>query len=628
MKKFQALFCASLLASAGTMLGVTCAQDNVPAATLLVPHFKVEATVSSSNTLSNVTADTLVAVTNVSTTGLIAHVTVWNKYSAPVFDFNIALTGQDVATFTVSSLLNGDLTPNWVTHNEVLPNAPFNRSERGIRTASERDPCGVRWVNGQPDYAPRTGFGQTTYVRFSHPQGGASEDATRSISIYPAVTASRNAFGNVPSLFQKVVLNSLDENADVTSFLSPGNFGSPVLARWSYVDAQGSPADNLPTGPASFSGYITIDVVNYCTNYFPDQPDYYEWDAIATTGWRETCGTYTGTASSSACTAWVASPAYTPNALIGDWFYVDPKAGAAGNVSGDTAVAVEFDERLNQEPLASDAWDPKTFYGRYELNLSDSSVEDVGPFGSGRATVPFQFRFAMDGREPLGERFGFRYMNQPNVTETYLLAWRSSVYRTPDSNPFYVTPYLSRWLNAEGPRGSGLFDEYHALVTITLDEHERGTVASGSPFPSGCPDCQGTVEIPYIFLESQRIRFAGAAGINPMGWPFGWVDMRMKSLPANITPYFYYPYMANQAWLGVEHSATGTIMSVGHTAHLLDGDFLCRPIGTTVLGRLFNPVGISHQPDNLSDALTRWYPGILSLQFNPDAGTFGVKSPK
>ena len=40
MKKFSVLIALALLAVAGTGYAVTCAYDNVPAATLLVPYFR------------------------------------------------------------------------------------------------------------------------------------------------------------------------------------------------------------------------------------------------------------------------------------------------------------------------------------------------------------------------------------------------------------------------------------------------------------------------------------------------------------------------------------------------------------------------------------------------------------
>ena len=55
------------------------------------------------------------AITNVSDIDVIAHVTVWNKYSAAVLDFNVPMTGFDVATFRMKDILNGNLNVNLLT---------------------------------------------------------------------------------------------------------------------------------------------------------------------------------------------------------------------------------------------------------------------------------------------------------------------------------------------------------------------------------------------------------------------------------------------------------------------------------------------------------------------------------
>jgi len=642
MKKIQALVCAGLLASAGTMLGVTCAQDNVPAATLLVPYFKVAAPVNANYTIGAPTVDTLLAITNVSGNGLIAHVTVWNKYSAPVVDYNIAMTGFDVATWSMSSVLAGELTPNYGTH-EVLARPPVNLFERGLREG-EFDPCGVYWpAAGSPVYDPRIGFGKTVFVRFPHPlsytqQANPNSDHYRAISIYEKKTDSKNAYcpGGVPCVFQQRVLSSLDESADVTSFTSPGARGGGILDASNYASnvAVGVSSNSaINAGPAVFTGYVTIDVVNYCTNWFPDQGEYYTNDAIATTGWREEC-LELDTDNNNQCDAPWLYLGWSPNALIGDWFFVDgaPAAGL-GNVSGDPMVGLEFDERLNREPAGSAFSRPKTFYGKYiDIPRTGAVPSDAtGPFGASSAYVPYEFKFAGDGREPLGERFGFRFFNQAGSLETWLIAWRSSVYRnTPTA--VYDRISLNGFAQSNPPvQGTYFWDSYHALSVASQDEDERVYLSSGQGCPSGDVDCQGSSTIPYIFLESQRIRLAGNREINPAGFSFGWIDVRMKTLPPPSVPY---PYLSNQAWLGVEHSATGQLISVGHAAHLLDGEFLCRPIGfVTGLGasRLFNPAPISDQWNNAADATARWYPGIDSLEFNTNANTNaarGTYSPK
>ncbi|HSB64327.1 MAG TPA: hypothetical protein VLJ18_09190, partial [Thermoanaerobaculia bacterium] len=80
MKKFSVLIALVLLAVAGTGYAVTCAYDNVPAATLLVPYFRVSLNGATGAPIGTGGVDTLVSIVNVSTPGVIAHVTVWNKY--------------------------------------------------------------------------------------------------------------------------------------------------------------------------------------------------------------------------------------------------------------------------------------------------------------------------------------------------------------------------------------------------------------------------------------------------------------------------------------------------------------------------------------------------------------------
>src|ERR1019366_2295154 len=153
MKKFSVLIALVLLAVAGTGYAVTCAYDNVPAATLLVPYFKVSMNGVNPTLPSVPMTDTLVGIVNVSAPGVIAHVTVWNKYSRAVLDFNVPLTGKDVAAFSMRDIMNGKLNVNPLT--QVTP---------------KKDVCGIDLV--ADTYAPVVGFGQTTYIRFTHPEGG------------------------------------------------------------------------------------------------------------------------------------------------------------------------------------------------------------------------------------------------------------------------------------------------------------------------------------------------------------------------------------------------------------------------------------------------------------------------
>src|ERR1019366_8489497 len=137
----------------------------------------------------------------------------------------------------------------------------------------------------------------------------------------------------------------------------------------------------------NFSGYLTIDVVNFCTNFFPSDPQTYTNDAIATAGW---------------------GPTYTPNVLIGDVFFID-NAATAGNISGDPAVPLEFDSRL----ATTSGYGVKTFYGKYvssvgTIDCNGAQTENNGTPCTNFNSYATNFQFPGDGREPLGDRYGFR----------------------------------------------------------------------------------------------------------------------------------------------------------------------------------------------------------------------------
>jgi hypothetical protein len=484
MRKISGLIALALLAVAGTGYAVTCAYDNVPAATLLVPYFRV-----SRNGATSVTSnlpdlpnqiDTLVSVTNVSNTGIIIHVTVWNKYSVPVLDFNVPLTAFDVAFWRMRDILNGSLNVNPLTQSGSI----------------STDPCGINQTNGV--YSPATGFGRTTFIRFANPN---PNDARASISRYgtPAFT------GN----FRRNVWDALDESGDVTNFASPG---ANVLDD---DTACGDGVNGVFAG--DFSGYVTIDVVNYCTNFFPDQADYYVNDAIATRGW--------------------AVSGYSPNAIIGDVFYVDTNT-TNNNISGDQAVPLEFDGRL-------DWLFDKTFYGRY----NDREVA-LG------TTAPERWRFRGDGREPLGNRYGFRYLSDTTLgLRSWAIVWRGDRYEDEEETT------LCNFWGSGGAFGTGLYDGQHALAARTFDNDENEFVTGGGPSPG-----PGSINL-YVFLETQRIDLLGNSDINPGLFRGGYMDVTFPG-----TTQF------NQTYVGIQHSGSGNnLLSVGHSATLLSNQFVCVP---------------------------------------------------
>jgi len=120
MKKVLTMLVAitALAAFAGSASAVTCTIDHKPSATLLLPYFQT----SVSNTGGTIAptpfglglngTDTLVTVVNASAADTLAHVTVYNDRSVAVFDFNIGLTGFDMLSWSMGSVLSGTLPSN------------------------------------------------------------------------------------------------------------------------------------------------------------------------------------------------------------------------------------------------------------------------------------------------------------------------------------------------------------------------------------------------------------------------------------------------------------------------------------------------------------------------------------
>ena len=541
MKKFSIVIALVLLAVAGTGYAVTCAYDNVPAATLLVPYFKVSLNGATGFPIGSGGTDTLVSIVNVSTPGVIAHVTVWNKYSKAVIDFNLPLTGKDAVSFSMRDIMNGKLSPNLPQYDTVkYPVDPCGITNPGLPTVS---------------YKPSVGFNQTQFIRFSHP-----DSATLGIDVITSVS-QYNINGVVDAIgpgFRPAVWNSLDESGDITTFTT--SKGSNVLDLDNPACGWGTSA---PLKDA-LSGYLTIDVVNYCTNFFPDQGDFYNKDAIATAGW---------------------APTYTPNVLIGDVFYVDT-ATQGGNISGDPAVAIEFDSRLGYTALT------KTFFGKFVAATTFAQCAGETTSATGCTTFintyAAAYQFPGDGREPLGDRYGFRYLaDQVNGLQSFLTVWRSDYYGGTAVN-------LCAWANPttsgnKGASGTGLYDVAHQVQILTYDNDENLFGGVGvPPGPSG--QLPGSSSPNYIFLESQRINLLTASDWNPAQFKGGWVDLTLRG--PGLTGVSANTGLYNMGWVGIQHTAPGAFVSVGHAASNLNNQFLCSPNTTAVGTRVDGGAGV------------------------------------
>jgi len=103
-KIFVCLLLLGLMAMGGQAFAVVGANDNVPAATLLLPYFEVNLAEADGIT-------TLFSVNNASAAPALAHVTIWTDLSVPILDFDVYLTGYDVQSFNLRDILVGGILP-------------------------------------------------------------------------------------------------------------------------------------------------------------------------------------------------------------------------------------------------------------------------------------------------------------------------------------------------------------------------------------------------------------------------------------------------------------------------------------------------------------------------------------
>lgn len=100
-----------LLCLGGQSIAEQCTIDAVPAATLLLPYFEVDY-----NNPDGLT--TLFSVNNASAAPTVAHVTLWTDYTIPTIDFDIFLTGFDVATVNLRDVFANGVLPRTADDSE------------------------------------------------------------------------------------------------------------------------------------------------------------------------------------------------------------------------------------------------------------------------------------------------------------------------------------------------------------------------------------------------------------------------------------------------------------------------------------------------------------------------------
>jgi hypothetical protein len=237
MKKtlLTGLAVVAVLALASTAGAVTCTVDQHPAATLLVPWFQVSVDAEGNVVGTGIGArDTLVTIGNASAAPMIAHVNVFNERSELVLDFNIALTGFDVQSFAMSSVITG-----------TLPQTGYPNASGVLQDACQRNPLADTYSESP------NGIG---FIRFRPPAAGTADpnDNFLATTLYPIPAWTKS------SAFYMQVLDSLDNTFDTN-----------------VCDA---PVDGIIAGLEH--GYLVIDHANYCNLSNPSQSAYYSSDAI------------------------------------------------------------------------------------------------------------------------------------------------------------------------------------------------------------------------------------------------------------------------------------------------------------------------------------------------------------
>lgn len=96
LRKCAALLFALLPLQAHAEFGTI---DEVPAATLLIPHFEVD-------TLNRAGVNTVITLTNASASAAVAQVTLWTDEALPTARFGIYLTGYDQETINLQNVFN------------------------------------------------------------------------------------------------------------------------------------------------------------------------------------------------------------------------------------------------------------------------------------------------------------------------------------------------------------------------------------------------------------------------------------------------------------------------------------------------------------------------------------------
>jgi len=223
-----------------------CARDYVPAATLLVPYAVVDLDATNQPDSNGYT--TTLTVTNVSRVAQLIHVTVWDARSNPIVDFDEVLSGYDVWSINFRDLLNGrfDYFDTGTSRVGFFDNSGPSYDYNGIPGVDTGNPC--------PPWGPSSNCGY----------GG---------NLVPDDYDTANLSG---CEFPYGDLSSLGPT--ITSNLQAVIRNYPQVNPCGTNDPSSAPYwQNITNRPVFF--YVTVDTAVQCSLRFPNDTNYWTYDA-------------------------------------------------------------------------------------------------------------------------------------------------------------------------------------------------------------------------------------------------------------------------------------------------------------------------------------------------------------
>lgn len=490
----------ALFGLATSASAITCTVDQRPAATLLIPYFQA-AFASDGTILTGAGAlDTLVTIGNASSAPMLAHVGVWNEKSELVLDFNVALTGFDIQSWSMANLLRGFIPVTPVNQNHV-PEVKDTNQVLTTGDVCQRNPNSIV-------YPSPGGYLRVKPAQANTPQPNLD-------NFFATVSYAAGPFGNA-QLFQ--IIDSLDVTRDTA------------------IQCLGGIVDNVITNP--IHGYVTVDMVNYCTLGNPNDAAYWTTDAA---GFENNLwGDYI----------------FTTGSGLGTMGFPAVAIEATSNVDllfwGSTAFTLTDPTAAPTNPASTTGPGKRTFYRRYVTVADAVGCVNAMPAPQNAWDCGFG-----DQREPLGLKYAARYFDAaPNVTSNFNV-WRGSA-----GSAVAFSGGLDSLIR---PISGGVFQctAVEPTIFLTFFDEDENTVTTGCQV-SPCPT-PPTFNFPN---ETQRVSIAGFP--HPAGC-CGWVSMEFYNNTAPIAG------TLDQAYVTYDFQGASAFLSAGMQASQLDPTS-CMPI--------------------------------------------------